>query len=71
MASALDLLLAAGRGDNPSEAGGILIVVGIAVAVLVGGFMLLMAWLKFGRARRDARRRPHEPGKVGRSSEFR
>jgi hypothetical protein len=65
-----DIVLAA-RGDNPSELGGIAIIAGIVLIGVVAGFLLHMAWARFGRARHDARRRPHRPHHVGRTSEFR
>jgi uncharacterized membrane-anchored protein len=68
--SFFDILLGA-RGDNPSDLGGIAIIAGIVLLVLVGGFVLYMLWGRFGRARHDARRRPHRRDRVGRTSEFR
>jgi hypothetical protein len=65
-----DILLAA-RGDDPSELGGIAIIAGIVLIGVVAGFLLHMAWARFGRARHDAGRRPHPPHRVGRTSEFR
>jgi hypothetical protein len=64
-----DILLAA--DENPSELGGIAIIAGIVLIGVVAGFLLHMAWARFGRARHDARRRPHRPRRVGRTSEFR
>jgi hypothetical protein len=63
-----DLLLASGRGDDPSSFGGIAIIVGIVVVAVVGGFVLHAVWGRFGRSRHDAKRRPQPPGRVGRSS---
>ncbi|MEA2407353.1 MAG: hypothetical protein QOE69_1472 [Thermoleophilaceae bacterium] len=58
------------RGDNPDGAGGVLIVVGIAVAVLLAGLALAFFFSR-GRARRAAMTRTPAPkGSVGRVSEF-
>jgi len=51
---------------------GILIIVGIALAVVVGGFLLHAAFHRFGRSRQRAmERHPAPDGRVGRVSEFR
>jgi hypothetical protein len=72
MAHLLNLALLAAdspgpRGDNPSDLGGILIIVGIvlvATAVVVGAGWLLATR---GRSRRGTfRRKPHRRGRVGR-----
>ena len=69
MAGALQavLVLAEGRGDNPSGPGGVLIVVGIILLVVVlaaTGFWLAQ---RFGRGRAETQERePHERGRVGR-----
>ena len=58
-----------GRGDNPSDVGGILIIVGIVILVIA--VVALAGWLlatRGGRTRRDvSRRRPHRRGRVGRT----
>jgi hypothetical protein len=60
------------RGDNPSDLGGILIVVGIVAAVVLVAVVAFLVLPRSRRARGDAsRRRPHEPGRVGRIWEFR
>jgi hypothetical protein len=65
-------LMAAGRGDDPSTLGGVLIVAGIVVAAAVLGFAGHFLIHRFGRTRPDvARRRPQRPGRVGRVWEFR
>lgn len=68
------LLLAADhgpRGDNPEGAGGILIIAGIVLAVVVGGFVLHALFHRFGRSRgRAMESHPAPPGRVGRTSEF-
>ena len=51
---------------------GILIIVGIVVAVAIGGFLLHAAFHRFGRSKQRAmERHPAQPGRVGRTSEFR
>ena len=61
------LLLAAGRGDNPSEIGGILTVAGIALGVLLLGLAAHFLTHRFGRRRSDIfRRRPYRRGRIGR-----
>jgi hypothetical protein len=56
------------RGDNPSDLGGILVIVGIAllcVAVVAGGGLLLVR--RRARSRAELfERRPHGRGRVGR-----
>jgi hypothetical protein len=63
-------LLAAdpGRGGNPSEGGGIGIVVGIALGFLVAVALVgLVLRSRIGRRRSDIfRRRKHRPGSIGR-----
>jgi hypothetical protein len=59
------------RGDNPETLGGIVIVIGIVVAVLVMGLVGYLVMQRFGRARHGADRRPYRPGRVGRVWEFR
>jgi hypothetical protein len=59
------------RGDNPDDSGGILIIVGIVLAVAVGGLILHALIHRFGRSRREAMTRTPAPeGRVGRVSEF-
>ena len=51
---------------------GILIIVGIVVAVAIGGFLLHAAFHRFGRSKQRAMEsHPAPPGRVGRTSEFR
>ena len=71
--SILDIcVLAAGRGDEPSALGGILIVAGIVVAAIALGFAGHFLFHRFGRTRPDVmRRRPQKPGRAGRTWEFR
>jgi hypothetical protein len=55
-----------GRGENPDDGGGILIIVGIILAVLLVGLVL---GLIFARGRASpimGRRREHKSGRVGR-----
>ena len=60
------------RGDNPEGASGILIIVGIVLAVAIGAFVLHALFHRFGRSRpRAMERRPAPPGRVGRTSESR
>jgi hypothetical protein len=60
------------RGDNPSDLGGILIVVGIVAAVALLAVVAFIVLPRFRRARGEVpRRRPHPPGRVGRIWEFR
>ena len=50
---------------------GVFIIVGIALAVAVGGFLLHFAAHRFGRSRpRAMERHPARKGRVGRVSEF-
>jgi hypothetical protein len=50
---------------------GVLIIVGIALAVALGGFLLHSAAHRFGRSRpRAMERHPACEGRVGRVSEF-
>lgn len=59
------------RGDNPDDGGGILIIAGIVLAVLIGGFLLHAAFQRFGRSKQRAmERHPAPEGRVGRVSEF-
>jgi hypothetical protein len=59
------------RGDNPDDSGGILIIVGIVLAVAIGGLILHALIHRFGRSRREAMTRTPAPeGRVGRVSEF-
>jgi hypothetical protein len=59
------------RGDGPDSSGGVFVIVGIALAVLLGG-LLLVTFFRRGRARREAMTRtPDRAGHVGRVSEFR
>jgi hypothetical protein len=51
---------------------GILIIVGIVLAVAVGGFLIHALFHRFGRSRgRAMERHPAPPGRIGRTSEFR
>jgi hypothetical protein len=60
-----------GRGDNADGGIGILIIVGIVLAVAIGGFLLHALFHRFGRTRaRAMESHPAEPGRVGRTSEF-
>jgi hypothetical protein len=60
------------RGDNPDDGGGVLIIVGIVIALAIGGFVLHTLFHRFGRSRQRAmERHPAPPGRVGRTSEFR
>jgi len=60
------------RGDNPDGPGGVLIIIGIVLAVAIGGFLLHALFHRFGRSRREAMTRtPARDGRVGRISEFR
>jgi len=60
------------RGDNPDGSGGVLIIVGIVLAVALGAFLVHALVHRFGRSRRDAMTRTPAPdGRVGRVSEFR
>ena len=58
----------AGRGDNPSDIGGIAIIAGIVLAVAILGFVLHLVIHK-GFLRNRGANEPgdkHEPGRVGR-----
>jgi hypothetical protein len=60
------------RGDNPSDLGGILIVVGIVAAVALVAVVVFVVLPRVRRAVGDApRRKPHQPGRVGRIWDFR
>jgi hypothetical protein len=51
---------------------GVLIIVGIALAAVVGGLVLHTLFHRFGRTRPEAMTRtPDREGRVGRISEFR
>jgi len=59
------------RGDNPDGSGGILIILGIVLALAVGAFILHALFQRFGRSRPEAMtRNPAPEGRVGRVSEF-
>jgi len=59
------------RGDNPDGSGGVLIIVGIVLAVALGAIILHALFHRFGRSRPNAmRRNPAPEGRVGRISEF-
>ena len=59
------------RGDNPDGSGGVLIIVGIVLAVAVGAFVLHALVHRFGRSRPNAMSHtPARKGRVGRVSEF-
>ena len=60
-----------GRGNNPDEGSGIIMIVAIAGTVLLVG-LLLAAFFARGRARaRAMRRRPDLEGQTGRVGEIR
>ena len=60
------------RGDNPEGASGIVIILGIVLAVAIGGFLLHLLIHRYGRTRQRAMEsHPAPPGRVGRTSEFR
>lgn len=60
-----------GRGENPDDGGGVLVIVGIVLAVLILGFLLHAAFQRFGRSKpRAMERHPAPEGRVGRISEF-
>jgi hypothetical protein len=60
------------RGDNPDGSGGVLIILGIVLAVALGAFVLHALFHRFGRSRREAMTHTPAPeGRVGRVSEFR
>jgi hypothetical protein len=60
-----------GRGANPSSGGGVWIVVGIVLAVAIGGFLLHFllhrGYLKRGRRAENFEREEQPPGRVGRA----
>ena len=59
------------RGDNPDDSGGIVIILGVVLAVALAAFILLALFQRFGRSRREAMTStPAPPGRVGRVSEF-
>lgn len=59
------------RGDGPGSSGGVFVIVGVALAVLLVGFLLVM-FFRRGRPRRAAMTRtPDHAGHAGRVSEFR
>jgi len=59
------------RGDNPEGGAGVLLILGIVLAVAVGGFLLHAAIHRFGRSSpRSMERHPAPKGRVGRVSEF-
>ena len=62
------LVLADGRGDNPTLGGGLAVVIGIAVLFLIGGLLFhLIAHKGFLRNRGSASQPDeHRPGRVGR-----
>jgi hypothetical protein len=64
------LVIAEGRGSNPSDAGGILIIAGIVLAVAVLGFvghwLIDRGYMKRGRQSEIFRRKDHKKGRVGR-----
>jgi len=66
------LLAAQGAQGDPNGTSGMLVIAGIAVAVLLLGLLLLFAFRRFGGARQRAmERHPAPEGRVGRVSEFR
>jgi hypothetical protein len=64
------LVLAEGRGSNPSGGGGVWIVVGIVLAVVIGGFLihalLHRGYLSRSRRAENFERESHDEGQVGR-----
>jgi predicted RND superfamily exporter protein len=65
-------LAAQGARGNPNGTSGTLVIVGIVVAVAVGGLLLHAAFQRFGRSKQRAmERHPAPDGRVGRVSEFR
>ena len=63
------LLIAEGRGDNPSILGGVAIVLGIVVGIALLGFAAHALLHRFGHTRPETQeRRPQRPGRVGRIS---
>jgi hypothetical protein len=64
------LVLAEGRGSNPSDAGGILIIAGIVLAVAVLGFVghwvVHRGYFKRSRQKDIFQKKPHKKGRVGR-----
>lgn len=68
----LALLAAQGARGNPDGTSGTIVIVGIVLAVAVGGFLLHAAFQRFGRSKQRAmERHPAPDGRVGRVSEFR
>ncbi len=69
--TAVSLAAQGGRGD-PDGTSGMLVIIGIVVAVAIGGFLLHAAFQRFGRSKaRAMERHPAPEGRVGRVSEFR
>jgi hypothetical protein len=59
------------RGDNPDGSAGVLIIVGIVLAVALAALVLHALFHRFGRSRRESMTRTPAPkGRVGRVSEF-
>jgi hypothetical protein len=61
-----------GRGNNPDEGSGIIMIVAVAGTALVLGLLLAMFFARSSRGRaRAMRRRPDVEGHTGRVGEFR
>lgn len=66
------LLAAQGAQGDPNGTSGVLVIVGIVVAVAIGGFLLHAAFQRFGRSKaRAMERHPAPDGRVGRIDDFR
>jgi flagellar basal body-associated protein FliL len=71
MSTALDVLLfgaetGPGRGENPGDAGGVLIIIGIVLLVLAAVVLAGVIVARRRPARPDSESRPHRRGRVGR-----
>ena len=60
-----------GRGNNPDEGSGIIMIVAIAGTALVAGLLLAMFFARSRGRARAMRRRPDVEGHTGRVGEFR
>jgi predicted RND superfamily exporter protein len=66
------VLAAQGAQGDPNGTSGVLVIVGIVLALAVGAFLLHAAFQRFGRSKQRAmERHPAPDGRVGRVSEFR